>query len=332
MVAEMALEAPPALPVVQPAPAPALAAPTSPVQPELAKDELDLTKPLPLINGGEIQLNANVNVNWPLTIKADNVTIEYDLEPEHNCTCATYDLQIPWPTASAYGNTYRTGQHYVTTGWTKRIRIKTIRNGWGSQYVTSFDLCSDSGTSNSYFQTTVSPGVVANWGYGPYVALPNGWTLGSNYIRPKTKEEEFRERLQANLAPDIVTKNRYLWGIDLTEEEIRARSLLLELIGSVEFRRYLTRGFIMVTGRSGTLYKISGGHNRIVSYKKAVNGKFMPFEEFCVVFSQYDLPFTDGVIMRKLMVEHDEFAMRKKANVFSVGERDKFPNELRAVG
>lgn len=178
----------------------------------------------------------------------------------------------------------------------------------------------------------------AHWGYknfactsatwGNYTLAGNTWCASDLYWGhtpyEKTKEELFREKLQANLRPEIVTKNQQLWGLELTEEELRARTLLYDLIGDLEFRRYLRKGFIMVTGKSGTMYKISGGHNRIVSYKKANTGRFMPFEEFCVVFAQYNLPFTDGVIMRKLLVEHDEFSLRKKANVFQVGEPGKF--------
>lgn len=130
-----------------------------------------------------------------------------------------------------------------------------------------------------------------------------------------SKEDILRQRMRNNLAPKIITKNRDLWGVSISDDERRARQLLFELVGEASFRRYLRRGFIMVQGRSGTMYKISGGTTRVISYVKGPNGNFEPYESFCVQFKQYDLPFTDGVIMRKLLVENDEFSLRKESNV-----------------
>lgn len=141
-------------------------------------------------------------------------------------------------------------------------------------------------------------------------------STGSSFILlPPSKKAELRERLRKQMTPEIITKNGQLWGIELTAEEMRARSLLYDLVGDRAFRRYLKRGFIMVEGKNGTLYKISGGHHRIVSYVRNTEGKYEPFESYCVVFKDWQLPFTDGVIMRKLLVENDEFALRKLANV-----------------
>jgi len=214
-------------------------------------------------------------------------------------TCFDAGYTQPWLRLPMYG----------TSAVIKKMTIKGYSSKkWG--HWGKFSVCS-ADTQTSWGTLVFGQNTTAAY-----------WGIGDCY--QKSKEEIFREKLKANLRPEIVTKNQQLWGLELTEEELRARTLLYELIGDVDFRRYLRRGFIMVTGKSGTLYKISGGHNRIVSYKKANTGRLMPFEEFCVVFTQYNLPFTDGVIMRKLLVEHDEFSLRKKSNVFQVGEKGKF--------
>lgn len=159
-------------------------------------------------------------------------------------------------------------------------------------------------------------------------AWPTMWidsesTATSSYCRygdipAQSPVDEFRERIRQNLRPEILVKNRDIWGVALTDEEARARSLLFDLVGEAEFRRYLRRGFIMVAGRSGTFYKISGGHSLVTSYVRNDQGGYEPYERFCVQFAQYNLPFTDGVIMRKLLVENDEFALRKASNVHRV--------------
>jgi hypothetical protein len=149
------------------------------------------------------------------------------------------------------------------------------------------------------------------------------YVTATNVGGMQTKASLLKDRISRQLAVEIFTKNKFLWGIKVTDAERRARSLLHDLIGDEKFQRYIRKGFIMVEGRSGTLYKISGGHNQIISYVKEASGRFVPYETFCVVFKAYDLPFTDGVIMRKLLVEHDEFALRKLANVARVPELGK---------
>lgn len=196
------------------------------------------------------------------------------------------------------------------TIWLKNINL-TRKASW--IYMADWTDNSDSGTTSAWANYSV--GVTVNW--------------GSCSIHVRSKEEEMRDRLRKNLQPEIVTRNRYLWGVDLTEEEVRARTLLLELVGDLSFRRYLRKGFIMVTGKSGTIYKVSGGNNLIISYIKDNKGRYVPNEKFCVQFTYADLPFTDGVIMRKLIIENDEFALRKRANVFKISEADKFEMQQR---
>ena len=143
-------------------------------------------------------------------------------------------------------------------------------------------------------------------------------TYGSNYIPQLSKQETLKNRIAKNLRPSIEAKNGSLMALNRDPAERRARRLLSDLISREEFKRYLVRGFIMVKGRSGILYKIAGGHQQIISYVKNAEGRYEPFESFCVVFQDSRLPWTDGVIMRKLLIDTEEFKLHQIANVFKI--------------
>jgi hypothetical protein len=120
------------------------------------------------------------------------------------------------------------------------------------------------------------------------------------------------------------SRNDLLMSQNCSAAELRARELLAEMIGWDAYVQYLKRGFIVCKGRTGLLYVIYGGHRMIDCYHQ-VDGKYKIQERICIKFKDlYDsptcgpLPFTDGVIMRKLLVEYDEFGLRKLANVFPV--------------
>lgn len=342
------LEAPPvAAPLALPAPAPVVVAvvpippapeiggaynppvpapvPTSPV----------VTPPPPAILAPSVTLPVTADLHTAVGFAmaydtAASITIGDDVTVDPECT-----VEFEIADTSASGATQTLSFYGNTQPWTQ-IPLIYKANNWGSTYsikkmkIKGIATKSKWGFKNFAYCSTDVETTCGNYTWGAHT-YGTGMYWGNNHYYQKTKEELFREKLQANLRPEIVTKNQQLWGLKLTEEELRARTLLYDLVGDLEFRRYLRKGFIMVTGKSGTMYKISGGHNRIVSYKRANTGRFMPFEEFCVVFSQYNLPFTDGVIMRKLLVEHDEFSLRKKSNVFQVGEPGKFGTATPAI-
>ena len=309
-VAPAPVSAPTTAPLVVAAPAPP--APTA--QPPLVA-------PAP----AQIRIANNQFSNYVITpsdLVFEGTTEVEDYETNSSAENSTsMYITTPWMPANVTGWGYG---NYINSGGSvtaKTIRLKVkVRNDWGRLRAVNYKFETTCGT-----ETATSYG---NWGVST-----TGITWGNDFqCYERSEAEKFRDKIRANLAPNIITKNKQLWGIELSDEELRARSLLLELIGAEAFKRYLRKGFIMVTGRSGTLYKISGGHNRIVSYKKNIEGQLQPYEEFCVVFSAYDLPFTDGVIMRKLLVEHDEFSLRKRSNVYAVGSKDKFPELVRAAG
>jgi len=94
------------------------------------------------------------------------------------------------------------------------------------------------------------------------------------------------------------------------------------MIGDKAFANYLRRGSITVVGKTGLRYVIYG--NTIKVYAKTVDGKMRQVESICLVFKNHaSLPPTDHVIMRKLMIEADEFGMRTVGNIGAMEDTDE---------
>lgn len=105
-------------------------------------------------------------------------------------------------------------------------------------------------------------------------------------------------------------RNGLLMNYNRNDDEQRARGLLREMIGDEEFRQYLRRGFIVVKGKSGMRYVVRGGYSTIACYTQDPDGKYRVKERLCLQFD-HEMAHTDGVIMRKLYIENDEFYLRK---------------------
>ena len=127
-------------------------------------------------------------------------------------------------------------------------------------------------------------------------------------------------------------KNDILMSHNCSQEETRARELLYQLIGPEEFKRYLKRGSLYVKAASGRIYAIHGGYSHVNCYHSE-NGDYRLKESLCIQFEE-NLTYTDGVIMRKLLIESNEEGMRKNSNItlippaeISVAERRRRPKE-----
>ena len=168
------------------------------------------------------------------------------------------------------------------------------------------------------FTTTPTINVQYTWPQG--IAYGAG-IVGDWGVPPLSKVDQFRAKIKGNLRPSIEATNGYLMDLNNDPAERRARQLLSDLISREEFRRYLVRGFIMVRGRSGLLYKVYGGYKQMVSYKQNAAGGYEPFESFCIVFQNSKMPATDWVIMRKLLIDNEEFKLHKLANVSRIPQR-----------
>jgi hypothetical protein len=138
---------------------------------------------------------------------------------------------------------------------------------------------------------------------------------------------EMRSRIRSQLACKFNTKHLNI--VKETTPEAKARGLLREMIGDKAFLQYVKKGFITVRGRTGLMYKVSP--SGIWSYAPKPDGKYDHFEYICIVFKQHGIPPTDAVIMRKLLIEHDEFGLRKAANVSKRNSSSIFRQEAVAV-
>lgn len=84
------------------------------------------------------------------------------------------------------------------------------------------------------------------------------------------------------------------------------------MVGPRAFRSYLKNGFLSYRADSGRVYQIFPGHASVKVWHMGSH-----IESLCVIFQDRGLPPTDCVIMRLLMLEHDEEGFRKMANVFN---------------
>lgn len=214
-------------------------------------------------------------------VNISNYSITNLINPKQNIT---------WPISykTKFGITYRTGFDitYNNTSYNTDIEFSTSTY----DYKIQFHIDQDG--------KVISP----HW----------EWT------RPDSRDQ-FRNRIRRQLAPNVITsRSADFWKQHHKESEQRARELLQSLITPEEYRKYLRKGFITVQGPSGMVYQIFGGHKMMKCFVKDKSGKLIWHEDICIVFSgpYHSLPYTDWVIMRKMMVENDEFGMRKTANIF----------------
>ena len=134
-----------------------------------------------------------------------------------------------------------------------------------------------------------------------------------------SKKDLLKSKIAGNLAD-----NRTIKVPRNTPEEIKAQELLREMVTSKEFREYLTKGKLTVIGRTNLKYVIRPGYQMVQVFAKDKLGKYRIVEKLCVIYKDGKIPPTDAVIMRKLMIEHDEFAFRSLANVFKVADHNEF--------
>jgi len=83
-----------------------------------------------------------------------------------------------------------------------------------------------------------------------------------------------------------------------------------DVIIEKDFRKYIRYGFVLVNGKSGATYQIF----RNMAHTKVWKGGKL-IEEICVRIKD-KVPPTDNVIAFKVMIESDELAFKKIANVY----------------
>ena len=98
------------------------------------------------------------------------------------------------------------------------------------------------------------------------------------------------------------------------EAEHKAKVLLLELIGRVDYKKFCRAGYMDVEGNSGKIFRIKPG-----SMTKVFAGKDkldVALESLCIEMKDRALPEADEMVWKKLMIESDEKAFFETANHF----------------
>lgn len=178
----------------------------------------------------------------------------------------------------------------------------------------SYYYTTDLTSSNSSTITTIE----YTYYYDSMTGARLSYAPGIEYTPIQIKESKkdlMRNKIREQLRPKVSEKSL---KPSFSQDEERARRLLRSLIGEERFKKYLRRGLVVEHGKTGLKYAIRPGHEMIRVYHPRKDGKHFLFRRLCIVPKDCDLPPTDSVIMRILLIRNDEFAMQKLANVFPV--------------
>lgn len=146
------------------------------------------------------------------------------------------------------------------------------------------------GTDSPLTITTDSPWITVN-GDGTYSIC--------------TKMPKFKRTLQ------IATRRRTSLEAEVSPAEWKARRLLRDLISERDWRRYVTNGFIIVTGKSGKKYQIfNNTSKRIQVYE---NNRHI--ESLCI-HTDPACPPSDHVFNMKVLIEIDEALIYARSNQY----------------
>lgn len=149
------------------------------------------------------------------------------------------------------------------------------------------------------------------------------WTQDGRYMqwKPESPKDKLRRIIRERYAPAVIIKGRVVEDrLDSAEDirEERARQTLRKVAGPVEFRRFLSRGFVLIRGKSGDVYQCWPGDFQESITKVWRQG--VAIERLCVVLSG-GFPPTDSLIMRCLILMNDEAQFRALANVHKVARQ-----------
>jgi hypothetical protein len=181
--------------------------------------------------------------------------------------------------------------------------------------------------SNVIYVTRKWDGLTANSGTATSNILwpnenPIYTYIQSNYpytVDPKKmKEEQFRQKMKQQITGSVPLNHRGAQPrfahrladfSQVSPSEIVALRLLRSMLDGEEWKRYLRYGFIIVRGESGLVYQIVRGQSHVRVFR---GGKKVA--ELCI-YVQGNVPSTDSVIAKKVMVECSEKDLWHKANI-----------------
>lgn len=140
-----------------------------------------------------------------------------------------------------------------------------------------------------------------------------------SYVRPRLEQRQPAPRNHKGVPLRSIRRGTQFSNADAAE--MTALQLLRKMVSHDDFRRYLRHGFVPVRGDSGLVYQIDR-INRIAVWDKSEK-----LAELCVhVRSQTarQIPPTDEVVGKMLIVECDEADIWKRSNVtWYTQERDR---------
>lgn len=233
-----------------------------------------------------------------------------------------------WPPTAATG--YLTGP---TITWGTAVAATTTNmiytlNHNGQQYVPGQRMYTwtTGGTANVYTDPwrgagaiTDAAGNIQGWDHGVQL-WQNGHniTVNSDYVwtapDPKTlARQRYARQLVIEDPKNHLGKVVRAAGVARTWDavsgpELTALELLKGMLPDDEWRRYLTYGFILAQGKSGLTYQIVRGQHHVHVFRR---GKRIA--DLCIYTR--DVPPTDEVITKKVMVEYDELNVWMHANI-----------------
>lgn len=143
----------------------------------------------------------------------------------------------------------------------------------------------------------------------------------AKWLRP-TAAQLLRYRIQRQLLMGSQWPKRFLNLVRSGDPEARARGLLRDVVGDAACNSYLRKGFLGIRGRSGLVYKVSATGLRVLAPLEG--GGYDEYESICIVFRNGDFPPTDAVVMKAMMVLHDEAELRMIGNVGRMNTQRRF--------
>lgn len=204
------------------------------------------------------------------------------------------------------------------------VRYYKCPNAWTTCADEQRWLWSDSSTFRATLKVTIdnATNCIQHWLERCYIT---GSTSG-NFVYPESPKDKLRRIMRERYAPAFL-RDRLEAAAD--DRERRARETLRKVVGPEEYRRFLTRGFVLVRGRSGLVYQCWPGHSIDTITKVWRHGACV--ERLCVYLTG-DFPPTDELIMRALLIMNDEADFRSRANVHKAAHQTRRGAAAPAVG
>lgn len=233
------------------------------------------------------------------SIRVDQVTSVTADWVSNSTTDGWYTVPL---TATANAATWRLRVNaHNTSGW--RVHTSTCNTDvWDDNDYSTGTITINTNETASY------------WNYEPQV-----FTLEE--MKRQLRHAELQKRLRPNVinhrGQPARSAERGRQFDNAQPEELVALQLLRRMVTPEEFRRYLRHGFVHVRGPSGLVYQV--GRNQTIK----VWDRNELIASLCVHLRDRNIPPTDEVVAKMLIVECDEPDIWKRSNITWRTHRDR---------